>query len=300
MLILEQRVEKIRIKGDLQNSNSSYEQLCILAKQLETTEAERVEIDFVGVKFIAANLFAVLGCIFQEFHDKHREVGGLTIGNIHPKIKQIIQRNGFNNHLGWESISDDYNTVIPYRIFDVNRIDEYEEYLTNSLFSRQDLPDMSQGAKDEIKGSLLELFKNVKDHTTSHKIFTCGQYFRNSNMLYFTIVDEGETIPYNVATYHVKKELPFEENSLQWAMTEGNTTRDGMTPRGIGLSLIRDFVELNEGNFNIISGNENFEMGDKGSRYNVFETAFPGTIVTIGLNLNDDATYYSTTEDIQF
>ena len=298
--MLEQSVETIRIKGDLQNSNSSYEKLCILAKQLENTKVERVEIDFDGVKFIAANLFAVLGCIFQEFYEKHHESGGLAVGNIHPKIKQIMQRNGFNIHLGWESLSDEYNTVIPYRIFDVNRIDEYDEYLTTSLFSRQDLPDMSQGAKDEIKGSLLELFKNVKDHTSSSKIFTCGQYFRNSNMLYFTIVDEGETIPYNVKTYHKEQNIPFEENSLQWAMTEGNTTSNEKTPRGIGLSLIRDFVELNEGVFNIVSGNENFEMGDKGSRYNVFEVSFPGTIVTIGLNLDDDATYCSTTEDIQF
>lgn len=294
--------ETFKVETNLQNSMDSYNQLCKLAYTIQITDADKVTLELKNVNFIASNLFAVLGCILNDFYERHKEIKAIQLLGINSRIKDVIQKNGFCRHLGLERIPDTYNTVIPYKIFDVNKIDEYERYLTISLFERKDLPQMSVEASNNFRDSLLEIFKNVKDHTSSKKIFTCGQYFPKSNFLYFTIVDAGETIPYNVHEYHKKYNILLPENSVKWATLRGNTTRADNTPRGIGLSLIKEFVLLNQGFLYIISGTEVFEITQKGERCNILEYPFQGTVVTIGFNLSDKAVYFMDTEysPIQF
>lgn len=162
---------------------------------------------------------------------------------------------------------------------------------------------MLPAANDAIRDSLLELFKNVADHTTSKYVFTCGQYFPKSFMLYFTIVDIGETVSYNVSTYHHSHNIALPDNALKWAMERGNSTSLDQKPRGIGLSLIKDFVMLNKGDFYILSNNETYEMHRAKDRFRKLPYPFPGTVVTVGFNLHDTAIYYldsGTYDAIQF
>lgn len=285
-----------KINIDLQNSHKSHEELCKLAYALKTTPYSKVEVDFSASSFISSNLFAVLGCIFSEFLAHNASKNAIIVQGIHPTILEVIQKNGFCNHIGLPKIADKHNTTIPYKIFDVKEIDEYERYLTISLFSRKDLPKMTKRVSDDIRDSLLEIFKNVADHTESSKVYTCGQFFPKSNMLFFTIVDAGNSIPYNVKKYHEIKGKTLPEKCLAWAVESGNTTLDTDTPRGIGLSLIRDFVKLNEGSFFIVSGNETYEIQRDRDRYIQLSAQFPGTIVTTGFNLNDRSSYYISTE----
>ena len=110
--------------------------------------------------------------------------------------------------------------------------------------------------------------------------------------LFFTIVDIGETIPYNVIKYHEECKLPIPEKFLPWAVASGNSTLAIKSPRGIGLTLIKDFVEKNRGEFYIVSEKETFEISNGKSRLKQLDYPFPGTIVTIGFNLHDKATYF--------
>lgn len=79
---------------------------------------------------------------------------------------------------------------------------------------------MSRGVKDSIKDYLLEVFKNVNDHTECTQIYTCGQYFPKRKMLYFTLADSGKTIYENVYDYHVENDQSCPECCLKWAMEE--------------------------------------------------------------------------------
>ena len=284
---------------DLQNSYSSHLKLCELATFLENLDAELVTIDFSNVKFIASNLFAVLGCIFMEFVERKPGTNRLKITGLNYSIKNLIQKNGFSIHFSeFEKQPDKFNTVIAYKQFGRDNIKEYEMYLTYSIFSRKDLPEMSKEVSDDIRDSLLELFKNVSDHTRSKHIYTCGQFFPKSKMLFFTIVDAGETIYKNVLEFHRRHKLNQPQYCLEWAIEEGNTTLDTTSPRGIGLSLMKDFVKHNKGSIYIISGIETYEMVYSKERYRIFEKySFPGTIVSIGFNLKDK-TSYKVKEDI--
>lgn len=297
------KLDSFSINSDLQNSFNSHNQLCKLAHEIENTNASKITVDLTNVNFIASNLFSVLGCIFSDYARKNPCVDPILITGMKQPTINIIQKNGFCEHLGLTKIPDVHNTVIPYKHFSVDEIDEYERYLTINLFTRRDLPQMSKGVSNLIRDYLLELFKNVMDHTTSSFVFTCGQYFPKSYMLYFTIVDKGETIPYNVNRHHNIYQKKQPDNPLEWAIIDGNTTLTNNGPRGIGLTLIRDFFRLNRGCFYIVSGYHTFELHNRKERFKILDYPFPGTIVTVGFNLKDDTSYSLASEQnttIQF
>lgn len=281
---------------------ASHNTLSKLASQLKCGYYKQLIIDLGKVTFIAANQFAILGCIFDTYLSKYSNTE-LYFKNMCPTIQTIIQKNGFGKHFGLGTIPDQFNTVIPYKIFTVNEIKEYESYLTLKLFSRSDLPQMTNAFKHMIQDYLLEVFKNVSDHTSSKYVYSCGQFFPKSSMLYFTIVDNGETIPYNVEHFFIKNNDTPPDNCLKWALQEGTTTSNTDSPRGIGLFLIKQFIQSNRGKLCIISGAENYEFSSHKERYIKLSSTFPGTIVTLAFNLSDSSFYSMSNTDyteIQF
>lgn len=279
----------IPIEKDLQNSFSSYNYLCELSYILRSTDFPELTIDMSKVNFVAANLFSVVGCLLANCPTARQKEGSLRILGMKPKIRETIQKNGFCRHFGLEKLPDINNTVIPYRVFDVSNIYEYERYLTINLFTREDLPPAAKD--DRIRDSLLELFKNVVDHTTSDNIYTCGQYFPKSSMLFFTIVDMGETIPYNVKEFHNLHHLIPPDNCLEWAIQSGTTTSLEEKPRGLGLFLLKEFVQKYNGSCYIISDYENYEISNGKERFRQLDYPFPGTVVTVGFNLSNNTAY---------
>lgn len=212
---------------------------------------------------------------------------------------ELMKKNGFAGHFDMKQIPDTYNTTIPYKVFDVHDITRYGEYLTTRIFSRTDLPNMTAAFKRDIQDYLLEVFQNVYDHTTSERIYTCGQFFPKGKRFHFTLVDTGETIPYNVFTYFETIRMKPPSNPLQWALQTGNSTADKNGPRGMGLSLVRDFIFSNNGQLYIVSGHNTYEINNGKEHYKMLSVPFTGTIVTLVFNLNDTS-LSSTDEQIQF
>ena len=104
--------------------------------------------------------------------------------------------------------------------------------------------------------------------------------------------DLGKTIKENVEEYAYRKGM-YIENPLGWALEQGNSTKETNTPGGLGFSLLLDFLELNKGEFTLISDNQCFQLDSKRRRrYKEMKMPFPGTIVTITINLNDDYEYH--------
>ena len=96
----------------------------------------------------------------------------------------MIQKNGFNTLLGYEKLPDTYNTVIPYSIFGIDQINIFEKYIVLRIFGRNDIPKITEKVRGNIIDNILEIFNNVKEHTHSDKVYTCGQYFPKSSLLY--------------------------------------------------------------------------------------------------------------------
>jgi len=218
-------------------------------------------LDFKGVNFFSANLLALFGCCVDNAITVSRN--HLAVTNIHPKIKEVMQKNGFNRYFTWEKLKDNNHSTMDYAIFGANTtsLELFERYLIINVFSRQEMPSMNTHFKDRIVDAFLEIFNNVIDHADCRSVYVCGQYFPKSSTLSFSIVDIG-------------------------------STKADTAPGGLGFSILIDFLKLNNGSFILISDDEIYEIYKKKERFNKISPRFPGTIVTITINLKDDHLYY--------
>lgn len=289
---------RINIGCDIDNDIKSNECLAKLSNILYETEDKEVQMDFKKVQFIAANQLAVIAAIVEELCMKRDKI--VVVGNISNKVKSIMRKNGFGKHLKLEPQVDKFHTTIPYKFFRIDESEEFEKYLMIYIFQREDIPKMSERARNTIIDHFLEIFNNVKEHASTGYIYSCGQFFPRSNMLYFTICDIGKTIPDNVKDYLllVSKEKS-EKYCIEWALKEGNSTRSNDSPGGLGLSIINRFVELNKGKLMVMSGNEIYECWKNKKSFFVSNYCFRGTIVTIGINMADSFSYLAINDNIE-
>lgn len=282
---------------NLQTSFRSHNELARLFTEIILFHGDELILDFKDVTFISANQFSVLGCMLSTFQKENMSTR-IIFDNVSAKLENLMKTNGFGRHFSsYEPLPDIHNTTITYKIFNVSQIGEFEKYILLEIFGRNDIPKMSAMVKDSIIDNILEIFNNVKEHTNSSSLYTCGQYFPSKSLLYFTITDSGQTIPYNVLSFLKEHHMTISSSALEWAIQSGNSTRRNDSPGGLGLYLLSDFIRLNCGELYIVSGGETFEQTKRGVRYKYLDHIFPGTIVTMAFNLNDKCSYCLSNED---
>jgi len=277
---------------NLYNDKYTYVKLIELYHTLNTLEQQRVILDFSNITFLSANLLAVLGCCVDHTMTKRNHK--IALRNLHPKIKTIMQKNGFNRYFTWDSIDDVYHSTMSYDIFEstTEHLVDFERYLLFNVFSRNNLPVMNLAYKNSIIDNLLEMFNNVIDHANSSHVYVCGQFFPKSMNLCFSIVDIGKTINENVTSYLNATSMDSPDNSLEWAIIPGNSTKALEAPGGLGFSTLLDFLKHNNGCFLLISDKEIYELQTNKECFNLLALPFPGTIVTITINLKDNQLYF--------
>lgn len=150
---------------------------------------------------------------------------------------------------------------------------------------------MSDGLSRRFKDSILEIFDNAAVHSeTGLGIFVCGQYFHKRNKLDFSIADAGIGIRRKVARELGLKMLSHD--AIAWALEAGNTTRRGRIPGGMGLKIMRKFVEINHGRLQIVSDRGYWEQCQDGCLIRRrMDDSFPGTVVNIEINTADERSY---------
>lgn len=74
-------------------------------------------------------------------------------------------------------------------------------------------------------------------------------------------------------------------------MRDKNTTRRKKTG-GLGLKLIREFIHFNKGKIIVVSDAGYWSLNKGEIEKNEFSFSFPGTVVLIEINTDDDS-YYS-------
>jgi hypothetical protein len=134
------------------------------------------------------------------------------------------------------------------------------------------------------------LFENARIHGQCSIVFSCGQYYPKKKRLDFTVVDLGRTIRRNVREFLGDNTMKGNK-TIEWAVTEGHTTKKGTIPGGLGLSLISGFVRLNQGKIQIISSDGFWEQNVKGISSMGFHQPFPGTLINLEINIADPLSY---------
>ena len=262
-----------------------YSSLIKLYHEIRQQDYPEVEISFLKTKWFEANLAAVLGAIIGllEYEGKR-----ISISNIYSP-KDILQRNGFLERFGYEPIYNRLETIVPYRQFNPKADNDFILYVKRELLAKPDFPRHSELLGKRISENIYELFENARTHGKCKFIHTCGQYFPNYKILCFTIVDMGRTIKTNVNEF-LNTNMSGSE-SIEKKKKNGNTTKTGDNPGGLGLSIIMEFLKKNRGKIQIISSDGFWEYKEGRTRKKEFDNYFPGTIANIVFNLSDNTSY---------
>jgi hypothetical protein len=277
--------KKIQL-GDIGSSHQGFSRLAQLAVTLKSYLFENIEIDFSRCNWFDANMCAPLGVVLAQAIDNFNAI---KLVGLSSKIQAILSKNRFLTGFGYPEMVDIHATTIPYRQLAVTDDRLFAEYL-NQHMRGKDLPVMSAALSERFKNSILEIFVNAAIHSESKLgIFACGQYFPSKHRLDFCVADAGIGI-----RRKIYKELGLKLNSdkaIEWALQEGNTTRKGNVPGGLGLQLIREFISMNKGRIQIVSDRGYWEFNPHGETLSRIDTPFPGTVINIEINTADTDFY---------
>ncbi len=276
----------------IQHNYNGFATLARLHAQTENYVFNDVEIDMRETRWFDADMCAAFGAILYSIGQK---LNTINLINIQDPVEKILSKNGFLSHYGRVKLPDHWRTTIPYQHLDIKDIRYFSGYIENEFIHRSEIPAMSLRLLKKFSESIYEIFINAVLHSyTQLGIFSCGQFFPMQKRLDFTVADLGVGIHQNVREY-IGRDLQPEE-AIDWATTGNNTTRRGDVPGGLGLKLLGEFIDLNNGCLQIVSDAGYWRRENKRIRTAQLNHPFPGTVVNIEINTADTHSYSLTSE----
>ncbi len=279
----------IQISGNLNDDSESFEKLFQIYGRLKDIRGYKVYFEFSGCNFLQQNAVAFLGALVRLLQINDNIVH-FDINTIMSQVRTNLEQNGFLHILGVGGQTWNGNSI-PYREDRTFKSDDYEDYLSNKWL-RFGWINISDRLKQYIANPVIEAYVNVFYHAKSPiGVITCGQHYPNKHLLKIALVDFGVGIPHTVRNYLQQPNMSASE-ALKWAFQPQNSTQNNAgVARGIGLDILKSFIEVNKGNLKIYS-ERGYMSIDTGKTHFVDKpTGFKGTLVQITLNC--DARYYT-------
>lgn len=233
---------------------------------------------------------APLGAILSEIAGKLNDISftGLSAG-----IQDILSRNNFLSHYGFGRVIDRNGTVVPYQRVDLNDQRFFAEYIQKYTRGKG-IPHMSPELLRKFYESIGELFANAVMHSESRLgVFTCGQYYPRKNRFDFCITDAGEGFEGSILRAFGRQVDSV--RAMRFCLAEGNTTKRN-EPGGLGLKLLKKFIEYNQGRIVIVSRQAYYEFSNGKDYILPLEAPFPGTCINIEINTADSKSYQLSNE----
>ena len=269
------------------HDRSGFESLLQLSARTEDSFLDDIEIDMTSTNWFDADMCAPLGAILYRLGEK---LNTIRLTKIPKQVEKILSKNGFLSSYGISKIPDRWGTTIPYQRFDRKDDRYFGSYIERELVRRREMPSMSKGLLKKFRESVFEIFNNAVTHSqTQLGIFSCGQFFPGRHRIDISIADLGIGIRQNVKEQAGLNLAPDE--AIVWAIKDGNTTKRGPIPGGLGLKLLRDFISLNGGRIQIISDAGYLCLRKGKTESTLLRSAFPGTVVNIEINTSDKKSY---------
>jgi signal transduction histidine kinase len=273
--------------GTVRSDYAGFNNIAHIAEQSRDVLLDSVELDFSSCGFFEANMAAPLYAVVARIRD---ELNDVSITNLKPSLEKILRKNHFLTKFQKDALMDTNHTTVPFKTFKLQAGEQFFEYLESYMHGKG-IPTMSEGLTKRFRQSLFEIFQNAAIHSKSDSgIFVCGQFFPQMHRLDFTIADAGVGIRKNVRKYTGNAKMSSCA-AIKWALTEGNTTKTGNQPGGLGLKLLKDFIRMNEGKLQIVSRLGYYEFSANGDDCIKLDHDFPGTCINIEINTQDTSSY---------
>ena len=133
-----------------------------------------------------------------------------------------------------------------------------------------------------------EMYNNAIEHSQGTVIGS--KYFKNQKGVYcFSCYDTGVGIPNKVMTS--RPDIAGAVDAFRWAMIPGNSTASGNIPRGLGLGLLKNFANANEGTIRICSGNVLYIYKNSQEDYYELNHTFDGTLFEMDIIADNNRRY---------
>lgn len=273
--------------GTIRSDFGGFDSIANIAKQTQKLFLESVELDLSSCSFFDANMAAPLYSVIARLRD---DLNDVSIADMPASVNTILRKNRFLTLFNQSELMDTNQTTLPFKIFKLNAGDQFNDYLDIYMRGRG-IPEMSGALTRRYRQSLFEIFLNAAIHSESNSgVFVCGQFYPAKHRMDFSIADAGIGVRENVRKYTGREKLGSCK-AIEWAMAEGNTTKTGNQPGGLGLKLIKDFIQMNKGKFQIVSRFGYYEFSAKGEFLKKMDHDFPGTCINIEINTEDTSSY---------
>jgi len=273
----------MNILHNINNSFESYQQFISFYDNNKNKVFADIPLELHS--WFAANMSATLGAVLdllaEGFNDIHFK-------QIAPLTEQILLKNDFLTYYGKNRETDTYHTTIRFQKLKPTDGRYFKTYVIEELIGRAELPQMSQALKEKMVEAIYEMFVNAQIHSETKNIYTCGQFYPNKHTIEFTIVDSGIGFKNKINNRFGCSVDAVQ--AIQWAVKDKNTTKENVSG-GIGLALLKEFIEMNKGKMQIVSDSGFYEFGTEGDTFKLFNGQFPGTIVNLQFRTNDMSAY---------
>jgi len=261
------------------NLDHSYQCYCALtriAAAVANAPPGRINVDCSAARFISSGMTAHLQVALAPW------ARSIAFTNLRPEVKVALAKNG----LFREKVQERGRTTIPLTKFHPSEAKRFAAYSGEHLRDKG-IPRMSQPLEAKFFESIDELFQNCALHSKADLVFSCGQLFPKMRVLEFAIADTGIGIAKSLERIG-KFYRP--DRAIEWAMHHG-TSRIGDVPGGLGLKIIREFIELNGGEITVVSDQGFWQMRRRSSVAKLLPFRFPGTAVTLKVDTSDTNFY---------
>lgn len=271
----------INFPRKLKNNEKAIIFLSNLWHSIKNRTNTKIALDLENTKWIDSNLCSPLGLVLEKIKLRKNYI---CFRNVPTRILRVLSNNKFLSKIQIENSCNYESTFISYETFKVKEKDKFEEYLLDELSAFISSNYLEYDAKELIR-IVSEMFINVKMHTKSREVMTCGYYLPEKKELYFTIANHGITISKNIEK---KNHYIFDKdiNAIMWAVKRSSSTRTSEESGGLGFYTTRNFLRAFNGCLWVISGRGYWKEDNNEVYCSEMKSAFPGTIITIKMPLN--------------
>ena len=270
-----------------------YDFIAKLAGETIAVTNSEIHVYFGECVWFDGTLCAALGNILDGLRMRNNKI---RLFDLSHNILATFRRNRFLEAFTDLSSGDQAPLTIPYQKFKLQDEEKAKDFIKKQLFDKPDMPKMSEEAKKSVLVSIFEVCVNAIVHGECDNVYICGQISpsRTPPEVSIAFVDLGRTIKANVNDY-LKSEQSG-NGTILWALYEGNTTKTGDEPGGLGLKILQTLINYNGGSLQIVSADGFIELKNGIFREHKMIDYFPGTIVTIKLRLGDSNFYVLSNE----
>ena len=287
-------INTILIPQAIHSTFESYEKLLSLFNCYFDKNINKILISFRKNTWFDSNLLPVLYA-YVIYGNKMYRIESMYDNQLDCPLHKVLIRNGFAKYcFNMEYRPKPNETVVPFNVFNSSDTYGFGSYIDAEIIRY--FHKMDNSVKKDLSIFIQELFGNAQIHGGCNKVFTCGQYYYQHHKMDFTIVNLGTTIGENVKSFLIDENRTLPENNISWAVQPENSTKR-TNSGGMGLSLMQEFIYHNNGKYQIISGDEFWEINKKVICEKKFKYSFPGTVINIEID-QDDSSYYKYKEDL--